>query len=138
VLIQDTTGSLQDYIDTSLSCCVDICLTLKQSRLLKEEDGLRVALLAFRDHGHEDGYLVKDFGGFTDKVDTIVSHLETLESAGGGDGPEAITPALDEALKLDWREDSVKLVILITDAPPHAIGEKDDYYADGEPGGMSP
>jgi Mg-chelatase subunit ChlD len=136
VLIQDTTASLEENINASLVCCAEICNTLKDSGLLRKDDGLRLALLAFRDY--EDEYLIKDFGGFTDKVDTIVSNLKSLNAGGGGDGPEAITPALEKALYLDWRKDAVKLAILITDAPPHAIGEKDDYYLDKDPSGKFP
>jgi hypothetical protein len=133
VFIQDTTGSQSPYIQASIACCKDVCSTLEKSVLLKEGDGLRLALLAFRDH--EDDYLVKDFGGFTSNVDAIISNLNTLTAQGGGDGPEAITPALDKARNLNWRDDSVKVVILITDAPPHGIGEQDDWHSDGEPGG---
>jgi hypothetical protein len=100
---------------------------------LKKDDGLRLGLLAFRDH--QDDYVVKDFGGFTSNVDTVVSNLNTLTADGGGDGPEASTSALDKALALDWRDDSVKVAILITDAPPHGIGEQSDWYSGGEPGG---
>jgi hypothetical protein len=55
---------------------------------------------------------------------------------GGGDGPEAITAALDKALNLKWRGDAAKIAVVITDAPPHGIGDRDDYYYDGEPYGM--
>ena len=96
-------------------------------------------MLAFRDHDDES-YLVKDFGGFTDGVDTILSNLKTLDARGGGDGPEASAAALDKALKLKWREDEdcAKVAILITDAPPHGIGEKTDWYENGDPDGKIP
>jgi hypothetical protein len=51
-----------------------------------------------------------------------------LYASGGGDGPEAVTAALAEALKMDWREQASKMIVLIADAPPHGIGE----YGDGE------
>jgi Mg-chelatase subunit ChlD len=134
VFIQDTTGSQQPYIDTSIACCKDVCIALKGSGQL--EKGLRLAVVAFRDHFVEDKYVTKDFGGFTTNVDAIVANLSTLVAHGGGDGPEAITAALDKALKLNWREDAVKIAVVITDAPPHGIGERDDDYSDGEPDGM--
>jgi len=107
---------------------------------LKKDKGLRLALLAFRDHNLNDEYLVKDFGGFTDDVETILSNLKTLEARGGEDGPEASTAALDKALKLKWRDDKdcAKVTILITDAPPHWIGENFDLYENGDPDGKIP
>jgi hypothetical protein len=54
--------------------------------------------------------------------------LSGLYASGGGDGPEAVTAGLMEALNMDWRSNATKLVILIADAPPHGIGE----YGDGE------
>lgn len=37
----------------------------------------------------------------------------------GGDGPEAVTAAMHEALTLDWRPQASRMAVLITDAPPH-------------------
>jgi len=54
--------------------------------------------------------------------------LSGLYASGGGDGPEAVTAALAEALNMDWREHASKMVVLIADAPPHGIGE----YGDGQ------
>jgi len=56
-----------------------------------------------------------------------------LEAKGGGEGPEAQTVALDEALSPDWREDAIKIAVLITDSPPHGIGEYGDLIAGGDP-----
>ena len=41
---------------------------------------------------------------------------------------EAVTTALAEALKMEWREQASKMIVLIADAPPHGIGE----YRDSE------
>jgi hypothetical protein len=57
----------------------------------------------------------------------VEKDLGTLYASGGGDGPEAVTAALAEALNMDWRPEASKMVVLIADAPPHGIGE----YGDG-------
>jgi hypothetical protein len=57
-------------------------------------------------------------------------NLSSLIAAGGGDGPEAQTAALAEALQMDWAENAVKMVILITDSPPHGLGEKSDGFTE--------
>ena len=117
-----------------------MCIALKRSGQfdLEEggEEGLRLAVVAFRDHFDGDEYVTKDFNGFTSDVDTIVANLSTLVARGGGDGPEAVTAALDNTLSLKWRRDAAKVAVVITDAPPHGIGESRDYYMDGEPDGM--
>lgn len=56
-------------------------------------------------------------------------NLSNLVAAGGGDGPEAQTAALAEALDMSWSENAVKIVILITDAPPHGLGEIGDGFS---------
>lgn len=55
-------------------------------------------------------------------------NLSSLVAAGGGDGPEAQTAALAAALDLNWSEDAIKMVVLITDAPPHGLGESGDGF----------
>ena len=135
MFIHDTTGSLQPYINASVARCKEICFALQESGQLDEVEGLRLAVVAFRDHNDE--YVTEDFGGFTHSVETIETNLSKLEADGGGDGPEAITAALDVALKLKWRgSDTAKIAVVITDAPPHGIGERDDDYYDGDPDGM--
>jgi len=76
--------------------------------------------------------VTQPFEGFTANVDKVVENLGKLTADGGGDGPEAVSAALGEAvLRLKWRPDAVKIAVLITDAPPHGIGESGDWYPDG-------
>ena len=45
---------------------------------------------------------------------------QLTEASGGGDGPEAVTAGMAASLTdLEWRRDAAKMVVLITDAPPH-------------------
>ena len=71
-------------------------------------------------------YITKNFG-FSSDIVKVETHLGGLYASGGGDGPEAVTAALAEALNMDWRPQASKMVVLIADAPPHGIGE----YGDG-------
>lgn len=72
-------------------------------------------------------YITKNFG-FTSDIKKVKDSLKSLYASGGGDGPEAVTAALGEALEMDWRADASKMIVLIADAPPHGIGE----YGDGK------
>lgn len=137
VFIQDTTGSQGKYIQASLTRCKDVCYALQRSGKLEEDDGLHLAVIAFRDQGQNDEYVTRDFNGFTNNVDSVVRNLGTLTASGGGDGPEALAAALSNAMDLKWRRDSAKVAVIITDAPPHGIGEAGDFHKDGDPDGKS-
>ncbi|KJA26711.1 hypothetical protein HYPSUDRAFT_75161 [Hypholoma sublateritium FD-334 SS-4] len=134
--VLDTTESQDKYITASAAKCKDVCIAL-QGRL-DEGDGLHLAVIAYRDHNEEDEYVTKDFNGFTSSVNDTVRNLSSLTAYGGNDGPEALTAALDKVRTLKWRQDAAKVVVVITDAPPHGIGEEDDDYWDGDPDGKDP
>jgi len=65
-------------------------------------------------------------------------YVNQMSAEGGGDGPESVTEALWEALNLPWRKESAKVVVLISDAPPHGLGENGDGFPDGDPTGRDP
>lgn len=60
----------------------------------------------------------------------MYKNLSSLIASGGGDGPEAQTAALADALNMQWSEKAIKLVILITDSPPHGLGESGDGFSE--------
>jgi hypothetical protein len=94
---------------------------------LQSREDLRVGLVAFRDHPPQDHtYITRNFG-FSSDIDKVQRDLASLYASGGGDGPEAVTAALAEALNIGWNEQASKMIVLIADAPPHGIGE----YGDG-------
>lgn len=76
---------------------------------------------------------------FTSNIGLVHSTLATLVADGGGDGPEAVTAALDQLSQLAWRANAAKVAILITDAPPHGIEPNGcDHFPDGDPTGKDP
>ena len=76
--------------------------------------------------------MTKNFG-FTSSISTMKQNLKGLTADGGGDGPEASSAALADALNTEWKEEATKMVVLITDAPPHGIGETGDGFPNGSP-----
>ena len=64
--------------------------------------------------------------------------LEHCTADGGGDGPEAVADALNDAFNLSWRSDAVKICILISDAPPHGLVPDGDSFPAGCPAGHDP
>ena len=77
----------------------------------------RFALTVYRDIGDE--YVVRSFN-FTDSVLTMQKQLAAQSAQGGGDYPEAMEQALNNAVQAQWRSgNTTRLVFLVADAPPH-------------------
>ncbi|WFD34058.1 hypothetical protein MCUN1_000886 [Malassezia cuniculi] len=138
IFIIDATGSMGSYIASATRNIETICDKIVESELLSAPGALRVGLISYRDHPPQDHvYIVRNFG-FAKDVQEMKSHLKSLFAAGGGDGPEAATAALAAAVELPWRTDAAKMAILVTDAPPHGIGEYGDGFPNGSPDGADP
>jgi hypothetical protein len=59
----------------------------------------------------------------TNDIKKVKEYVKKTQPGGGGDFPEAVCCGLHDCLeKLSWRDDSVKVAILIADAPPHGMG----------------
>lgn len=115
----DTTGSmgsvLRDAKRTIWSIATRIAAGTPQPQV-------RIALIPFRDKGDDFVTQVYDL---TEDIDVVHDNLRRFRADGGGDGPEHVNAALFDALdKLSWRrdEETLKLIFLVGDAPPH-----DDY-----------
>jgi len=138
VFVQDCTGSQGSYISSATKNIQLICENIFQSGKLQSREDLRVGLVAYRDHPPQDHtYVTRNFG-FSSDIDKVHRDLSSLYASGGGDGPEAVTAALAEALKMGWNERASKMIVLIADAPPHGIGEYGDGFDDGSPDGNDP
>jgi hypothetical protein len=99
---------------------------------------VRYALVKYRDHCDQKSSFVTEVFPFTRKINVLQSNVDTMAAVGGGDGPEAVAPALYEVNELDWRPTAAKICVLISDAPPHGIEESGDDYPDGCPLGHDP
>ena len=127
VFLQDTTGSQGPYIKAATQAIRGICDKISASANISK-DQIRFGLIAFRDHPPQDmTYVTKPFG-FTSDISRMQKNLSSLVASGERDGPEAQTAALAAALDLEWAEDAIKMVVLITDAPPHGLGEAGDGF----------
>ncbi|KAG1810938.1 uncharacterized protein BJ212DRAFT_1376889 [Suillus subaureus] len=132
MFLQDATGSQQPYINTARSGITQICNTLLAGGKFTPQD-LRFGLIAFRDHPPQDlSFIIQEYP-FTSDVGSFTSNLGGLTAMGGGDEPESQSDALSAAYKADWKDEATKVVVLITDSPPHGIGEDGDNFPDGCP-----
>lgn len=138
VFVMDATGSMGSYIIEATHNIEVICDSITQSDELRGAEALRIALIAYRDHPPQDkSYVTRTFP-FTTSVEQVKENLHSLYASGGGDGPEAVTAALAELVALPWRPEATKLAVLITDAPPHGLGERGDGFPQGSPDNYDP
>jgi len=114
----DTTGSMGGLLDGAKRTVWSIA---NQVRQIDPNANLRVGLVAYRDLG--DDYVTKDFA-LTDDLDAMYSELTSFQPAGGGDVPEDVDAALNDAVhKMKWRTGAKKMIFLVGDAPPATRGE---------------
>jgi Mg-chelatase subunit ChlD len=122
VFCLDTTGSMGGLIEGAKQKIWSICNQIAGG---KPTPDLKVGLVAFRDKGDE--YVTKVFD-LTDDLDTVHANLKKFVAAGGGDTPESVNQALDDAVnKVKWSTDkkTLRIIFLVGDAPPH-MDYKDD------------
>ncbi len=120
--VLDTTGSMSGLIEGAKQKIWSIA-----NEVIKADPTpvVRFGLIGYRDRGDE--YVTRVFD-LTDDLDSIYGQLRGFSANGGGDGPESVSQALDEAVKkISWSQDRqvLKIVFLVGDAPPHTD------YADG-------
>ena len=114
--VLDTTGSMTGLIEGAKQKIWSIANEMVSAKPTPE---LRLGLVAFRDRG--DDYVTKDFD-LTNDIDAIYGQLQSFHAAGGGDTPESVNEALDDAVrKMSWSTDKgvLKIIFLVGDAPPH-------------------
>src|SRR5262245_12859851 len=122
VFCLDTTGSMSGLIEGAKQ---KIWTISNQIVAGKPTPNLKVGLLAYRDRG--DAYVTKLIE-LTDDLDKIYATIKEFKAEGGGDAPESVNQALHESVtKFKWSEDkeTLKIVFLVGDAPPH-MDYKDD------------
>lgn len=124
LFLLDSTGSMSDeirQIKNTLQSIAD-----QVSRLSSSPD-LRFAMVSYRDRS--DDYVTRLYD-FDRNVERFRQGIREVRADGGGDYPESLNRALHEAVNdANWREDAIRLVFLIADAPPHLDYAQDEDYA---------
>eukprot|EP00002_Diphylleia_rotans_P012246 TRINITY_DN239_c0_g1_i1.p1 TRINITY_DN239_c0_g1~~TRINITY_DN239_c0_g1_i1.p1 ORF type:complete len:510 (+),score=117.81 TRINITY_DN239_c0_g1_i1:199-1728(+) len=130
----DCTGSMGSYIRSAQENIIKI----SEEILATEQRDLRFGLVCYRDHPPQDSTYITRVFDFTNDIAEMKRNVDTMAAGGGGDGPEAVTAGLHAALGFRYREEAVKICVIIADAPPHGIGCPGDGFADGSPDGHDP
>lgn len=114
--VLDTTGSMSGLIEGAKQKIWSIANEMISAKPTPE---LKLSLIGYRDKG--DAYVIKSFP-LTDDIDALYGKLQEFQADGGGDTPESVNEALDEAIhKMAWSKDRdvLKIIFLVGDAPPH-------------------
>ncbi len=124
VFALDTTGSMSNLIDGAKKKIWSIA-----SEVLETEDQaeIRFGLIGYRDRG--DQYVTISYD-LTDDINGIYGHLLEFQADGGGDRPESVNQALNEAVtQMSWStgENTLRLVFLVGDSPPNEYQDDVDY-----------
>ncbi len=123
--VLDTTGSMADLIDGAKKKIWSIASTVVDTN---PDADIAMALVAYRDRG--DDYVVQTTP-LSEDIQGLYGKLVKLEADGGGDTPESVNEALQNAISdLKWSSgDHVKrIVFLVGDAPPHMDYEQERQY----------
>ena len=127
VFVLDTTGSMGGLIEGAKQKIWEIANRIATAQ---PHPVIRMGLVAYRDRGDE--YVTK-LTALTTDLDAVYSGLMGLAAGGGGDGPESVNQALNEALtKFEWDagEKTLRLIYLVGDAPPHMDYSQDQLYSE--------
>jgi Mg-chelatase subunit ChlD len=116
LFVLDCTGSMQGEIDAIRSA-----ITAFADSIESEGVRARVGLIEFRDRliGEEHRVLSFDGQPFTSDPTVFRREVEKLKAKGGGDEPESSLDAIMLALRQPFAADANKVIVLVTDAPPH-------------------
>jgi len=92
---------------------------------------VRVSFVSYKDFGDRSHLETHDWVEASDisGMRKMKSFISQLRASGGGDTPEDVAGGFEEALKLfDSCENSLKVVLLVADAPAHGFCENDDKH----------
>jgi Mg-chelatase subunit ChlD len=125
VFVLDTTGSMSGLIDAAKEKIWSIASSMASAQ---PTPIVRMGLVGYRDRGDE--YVTRVVDLSTD-IDSMYATLMQFTANGGGDGPESVNQALNEAVtRMSWSQEgnAYKMIFLVGDAPPHMDYPDDVKY----------
>jgi len=126
---------MSSYIEAARANIRDV---VRQIISLEKAD-VQFGMIAYRDHPPQDSTFVTKIFPFTKSSRDMEGYIASVSAQGGGDTPEAVTAALHDLTKLEFRDNATKVALLIADAPPHGLaGCSGDGFPNGSPDGLDP
>jgi hypothetical protein len=111
----DATGSMGDELEFLKTELLDV---INRVKFINPDLAVRTGSVFYRDEG--DDYICKS-SALTDDAVKTVEYIRQQQAGGGGDYPEAVHTALEEAIgKQPWSSNAVaRICFLVLDASPH-------------------
>lgn len=150
---------MDELSQVDLAFCVDLTnsmapfLRAAQQHVVRILEGLRataradlrVAIVGYRDHAHEQDGSPTEAHDFTDDAQATRDALFALRIGsppGNTDAAEAVVAGLVACVQqLAWRPQSYRVLVLVGDGPPHACGADaqpwPDRFTERDPSGSS-
>ncbi len=118
MFVVDVTGSMGDEISYLKSELADV---VRQVASANAGAKINLAFLFYRDAEDSVPFKYVDFKDVTVKKNLTaqLKELDKQKADGGGDYPEAVDEALEQAVSKQWSANATKLIFLVLDAPPH-------------------
>ena len=126
VFVLDSTGSMSGLIEGAKQKIWSIANSIISQDPAPE---IKIGLISYRDRGDEYVTQIMDL---TDDIDAVYAKLQSFRAAGGGDTPESVNQALNEAVtKISWSpadQNVYRVIFLVGDCPPHMDYQDDVKY----------
>ena len=144
-ILKDTNLDIMFIMDLTGSMGIWLTEAKKNVKKIMEEiidnnpgSKIRMSFIGYRDYFDKDEIRKYDNQIFTENLEEFNSFLNKLDCTGGGDEPEDVVGALQQALNMNW-ESNAKYAILVADAPCHGKQYHNisyDKFPDGDPTGV--
>ena len=128
VFVMDMTRSMQPYIDNTREAVKELAKTLISQQGL--EDRVRFGLVGFRDDAEQIKALEFTAKNFTPELLPADPFIELVEKeakatrVGSVDYAEEVYAGVDMAIDSNWRDGSIRFLVLVGDASAHEPGHK--------------
>ena len=121
MFVVDATGSMGDelnYIKAELESVFE-----RVHKEMETDYTIRLGANVYRDQGDE--YVVRSHP-FSESIHDVAMFIRSQNAGGGGDAPEAVEEALEEAIeKHEWSTSAQsRFLFLVLDAPPHHTSDR--------------
>ena len=136
MFIMDLTGSMSVWLEEAQNSIKNIIEEITDNN---PGSKIRVSFIGYRDFLEINETRNYENKEFTEDINEIYNFISKLSCWGGGDVPEDIVGALNEALKMKWESNS-KYAILVCDAPCHGKQYHTisyDRFEHGDPSGTT-
>ena len=135
MFIMDLTGSMGAFLSEAKHNIKKITEEISD---INPGAKIRLSFIGYRDFESKEEQRIYEKIDFSENIDNFILKIKKFECFGGGDQPEDIAGALNEALKMNWKSNA-KYVVLVCDAPCHGRKYHDinlDNFEDGDPSGL--